>query len=132
MPTFYIITVMVNAWTISYGLCWNIDSRKTIWRPRAHFGSKNDSLKGLIFCLFEHLKHRGKPLDLLVSEFNYRYQVKPFQCHRVPCGQQIKQRHNIILKVYCYVGDICMFIHTRPSGSNDTTELTRKVCIPNK
>ena len=34
-------------WTISYGLCWNIGSRKTIWRPRAHFGSKNDSLKGL-------------------------------------------------------------------------------------
>ena len=49
MYTFYIITVMVNAfnWTISYGLCRNIDSRKTIWRPRAHFGSKNDSLKGL-------------------------------------------------------------------------------------
>ena len=28
-------------------ICWNIDSRKTIWHPRAHFGSKNDSLKGL-------------------------------------------------------------------------------------
>ena len=34
--------------TISYGLCWNIDSRKIIWPPRAHFGSENESLKGLI------------------------------------------------------------------------------------
>ena len=33
--------------TISYGLCWNIDSRKIIWPPRAHFGSENESLKGL-------------------------------------------------------------------------------------
>ena len=39
---------MVNAeWTISSGLCWNIDSRKRIWRPGAHFGSENESLKGL-------------------------------------------------------------------------------------
>ena len=29
------------------GLCWNIDSRKIIWPPRAHFGSENESLKGL-------------------------------------------------------------------------------------
>ena len=34
-------------WTISYGLCWIIDSRKRIWPPRAHFGSENESLKGL-------------------------------------------------------------------------------------
>ena len=34
--------------TISCGLCWNIDSRKIIWPPRAHFGSENESLKGLI------------------------------------------------------------------------------------
>ena len=34
--------------TILYGLCWNIDSRKIIWPPRAHFGSENESLKGLI------------------------------------------------------------------------------------
>ena len=33
--------------TISCGLCWNIDSRKIIWPPRAHFGSENESLKGL-------------------------------------------------------------------------------------
>ena len=33
--------------TILYGLCWNIDSRKIIWPPRAHFGSENESLKGL-------------------------------------------------------------------------------------
>ena len=31
--------------TISYGLCWNIDPKKIIWPPRAHFGS--ESLKGL-------------------------------------------------------------------------------------
>ena len=29
----------------------NIDSRKRIWRPRAHFGSENESLKGLINIL---------------------------------------------------------------------------------
>ena len=34
--------------TISCGLCWNIDSRKIIWPPRAHFGSENESLKGLM------------------------------------------------------------------------------------
>ena len=33
--------------TIPCGLCWNIDSRKIIWLPRAHFGTKNESLKGL-------------------------------------------------------------------------------------
>ena len=33
--------------TISCGLCWNIDSRKIIWPPWAHFGSENESLKGL-------------------------------------------------------------------------------------
>ena len=41
-----IIWLTLN-WTISYGLCWNIDSRKRIWRPRAHFGSENESLNGL-------------------------------------------------------------------------------------
>ena len=35
--------------TILCGLCWNIDSRKIIWHPRAHFGSENESLKGLMF-----------------------------------------------------------------------------------
>ena len=35
--------------TILCGRCWNIDSRKIIWRPRAHFGSENESLKGLTF-----------------------------------------------------------------------------------
>ena len=33
--------------TISYGLCWDIDSRKIIWPARAHFGAENESLKGL-------------------------------------------------------------------------------------
>ena len=33
--------------TISCELCWNIDSRKIIWPPREHFGSENESLKGL-------------------------------------------------------------------------------------
>ena len=42
--------------TISYGLCWNIDSRKIIWPPRAHFGSENESLKGLSKVL-----HNGFP-----------------------------------------------------------------------
>ena len=37
--------------TISWGLCWNIDSRKIIWPPRAHFGSENESLKGLIHVM---------------------------------------------------------------------------------
>ena len=35
--------------TISCGLCWNIDSRKIIWPLRAHFGSENESLKGLSY-----------------------------------------------------------------------------------
>ena len=47
MYTFFIITVKTLNWTISDGLCWNIDSRKRIWRPRAHFGSENESLNGL-------------------------------------------------------------------------------------
>ena len=41
-------------WTISYGLCWNIDSRKRIWRPRAHFGSENESLNGLTWLVCSH------------------------------------------------------------------------------
>ena len=40
--------------TISYGLCWNFDSRKIIWPPRARFGSENESLKGLIVSFMVH------------------------------------------------------------------------------
>ena len=42
--------------TISYGLCWNIYSRKIIWPPQAHFGSENESLKGLIMSVFSFNK----------------------------------------------------------------------------
>ena len=41
--------------TISCGLCWNIDSRKIIWLPRAHFSSENESLKGLKHTLLDGL-----------------------------------------------------------------------------
>ena len=50
--------------TISYGLCWNIDSRKIIWPPRAHFGSENKSLKGLELYLVEH----ASPRETLLRE----------------------------------------------------------------
>ena len=48
--------------TISCGLCWNIDSRKIIWPPLAHFGSENESLKGLnvdndVVCVLLSLCH---------------------------------------------------------------------------
>ena len=42
--------------TISCGLCWNIDSRKIIWPPRAHFGLENESLKGLTLQRFSTLQ----------------------------------------------------------------------------
>ena len=48
--------------TISCVLCWNIDSRKIIWPARAHFGSENESLKGLIVS-------SHKPVYLLTMLF---------------------------------------------------------------
>ena len=45
--------------TILYGLCWTIDSRIIIWPPRAHFGSENESLKGL--KEMKHFQGDSKP-----------------------------------------------------------------------
>ena len=48
--------------TISFGLCWNIDSRQIIWPPQAHFGSENESLKGLSMKTFCNQQLSFKPL----------------------------------------------------------------------
>ena len=67
--------------TISYELCWNIDSRKIIWPPRAHFGSENESLKGLIMsyqrctCEEEYLVYIGL-LRVDLTDINDDFFVK--------------------------------------------------------
>ena len=53
--------------TISCGLCWNIDSRKIIWPPRAYFGSENESLKGLICCIYRASKTELEQLNEFIS-----------------------------------------------------------------
>ena len=69
--------------TISCGLCWNIDSRKIIWPPRAHFGSENESLKGLKYGNLEKKLFKIKNLHMCqivlssasVDEFSREWMV---------------------------------------------------------
>ena len=57
--------------TISYGLCWNIDSRKIIWPSRAHFGSENESLKGLIGVSPNDEENMNKTGNVLTIGFKF-------------------------------------------------------------
>ena len=59
--------------TISYGLCWNIDSRKIIWPLRAHFGSENESLKGLRICFVGLLVRTSVYKDSLNFDKDYLF-----------------------------------------------------------
>ena len=59
--------------TISYGLCWNIDSRKIIWPPRAHYGSENESLKGLTVSYFRTYIYVRNPKTVATPVRIYTY-----------------------------------------------------------
>ena len=67
--------------TISCGLCWNIDSRKIIWPQRAHFGSENESLKGLRSLLPNPMGDRNDEVPLYAQMSQIRTIESPNLCH---------------------------------------------------